>query len=383
VKSAERYSVEPLSEELGRPLRVAHLEMGKHLYGGAQQVLYLLNALPNAAVESILICPQGAAVGDAARESGITVREIAYSGELDWRSVGRIGRILQTDAIDLVHVHSRRGADIWGGLAAHRARLPCIVSRRVDNPELSWIGALKYRFFVHVIAISEGIGEVLLAGGIPAEKISCVRSAVDWARFQQDADAEGLRQRFGLPKKAVVAGMAAQLIPRKGHDVLLDAMSALSSDWPDFHVLVMGKGPLAQSLQRDIDVRGLASHVHCVGFLEDLEWVMPSLDFLMHPARTEGLGVVLLQAASAGLAVIASNAGGMPEAVAHETTGLLIPPGDPTALTNAITRMLNNPTERAAFGKAGRGRMAREFSIEAMASGNLHIYQKVMLASRM
>ena len=117
-----------------------------------------------------------------------------------------------------------------------------------------------------------------------------------------------------------------------------------------------------------------------MGFVEDLEHVLPSLDFLVHPARTEGLGVVLLQAASAGIAVIACDAGGMPEAVIDEETGLLVPPGDAGALTTAIERLLAEPERAEDFGARGRDRMLASFSISAMVQGNMSVYRAVMAA---
>ena len=363
-------------------LRVAHIELGDHLYGGAQQVLYLLTALPQKEVDSLLICPRNSAVGQGARRLGIEVEEIDYHGDLDWRAVSRIRRILVRHRVGLVHVHSRRGADIWGGLAARKLRLPCILSRRVDHHERRWAVALKYRFYDQVIAISEGIRHVMMSDGVPAEAVTCVRSAVDWERFQQPADRSALALRFGLPDHAIVIGIAAQLIPRKGHDVLLDAMTALVARWPDLHLLVMGKGPLESVLKEQIRDRDLEHHIHCVGFLSDLESVLPSLAFLVHPARTEGLGVVLLQAASAGIAVIASDAGGMPEAVTDGETGVLIPSGDAKALEMAMEQLLSAPSQAAALGEAGRARMLREFSIPVMAQGNWGVYCRVIKARR-
>ena len=85
-----------------------------------------------------------------------------------------------------MHVHSRRGADIWGGLAARKLGLPCVLSRRVSiTTNVLGQFAAKYRLYDHVIAISEGIRDVLIADGLPPGKVSCVRSAVDWERFQQ------------------------------------------------------------------------------------------------------------------------------------------------------------------------------------------------------
>ena len=363
-----------------KPLRVAHVELGAHLYGGAQQVLYLLAELSKTEVRSVLICPEHSAVGEAAREAGIEVEAIPYRGDLDWRATKRMHDILVRHRVDLVHVHSRRGADIWGGLAARRSGLPCVLSRRVDNRERSWAMAIKYRLYDHVIAISEGIRNVLVADGLAPEKASCVRSAVDWERFQQPANKAGLTSRFNLPEGATVVGIAAQLIPRKGHDILLEALSTLVTSWPSLQVLVMGKGPSESAIREQIRARNLTQHVHIVGFVADLESVLPSLAFLVHPARTEGLGVVLLQAASAGIAVIACDAGGMPEAVIDQQTGLLVPPGDAGALTTAMESLLSDRERAEAFGAKGRERMLASFSLSAMARGNVNVYRAVMAA---
>ena len=363
-----------------KSLCVAHIELGAHLYGGAQQVLYLLRELSKTEVRSVLVCPEYSAVGDAARETGIEVEAIPYRGDLDWRATKRIREILIRYQVDLVHVHSRRGADIWGGLAARKIGVPCVLSRRVDNHERAWVVAAKYRLFDHVIAISEGIRDVLISDGLAPGKVSCVRSAVDWERFQQPADKAGLVTRFDLSDEAKVIGIAAQLIPRKGHDVLLEALSGLVQRWPTLQVLVMGKGPSESAIREQTRTLDLSRHVQLVGFVEDLEHVLPSLDFLVHPARTEGLGVVLLQAASAGIAVIACDAGGMPEAVIDQQTGLLVTPGDARALTTAIESLLADPGRAEAYGAKGRERMLASFSISAMAQGNVNVYRTVMAA---
>ena len=363
-----------------KPLCVAHIELGEHLYGGAQQVLYLLGELSKTEFRSVLICPERSAVGEAARAAGIEVEAIPYRGDLDWRAAKRIAEILTRHQVDLVHVHSRRGADVWGGLAARKLGLPCVLSRRVDNRERAWAVAAKYRLYDHVIAISEGIRDVLIADGLPRGKVSCVRSAVDWERFQKPADKAGLVSRFHLHDDATVIGIAAQLIPRKGHDVLLEALSGLVARWPNLRVLVMGKGPSESAIREQIRTLNLGRQVQLVGFVEDLEHVLPSLDFLVHPARTEGLGVVLLQAASAGIAVIACDAGGMPEAVIDQETGLLVPPGDVAALMTAIERLLSEPERAEAFGAKGRERMLASFSTLAMAQGNVSVYRAVMAA---
>ena len=203
---------------------------------------------------------------------------------------------------------------------------------------------------------------------------------MDWERFQRPADKAGLVSPFDLPEDATVIGIAVQLILCKGHDVLLDALSDLVVRWPNLHLLVMGKGPSESAISEQIYNLDLIRHVQLVGFVDDLKRVLPSLAFLMHPARTEGLGVVLLQAASAGIAVVACDAGAMPLAVISQETGILVPPGDVGTLMTAMESLLSDPERAEAYGARGRDRMLASFPIAAMAQGNANEYRELMAA---
>ena len=114
------------------------------------------------------------------------------------------------------------------------------------------------------------------------------------------------------------------------------------------------------------------------GFRDDLERILPCLDLLIHPALMEGLGVSLLQAAAAGVPVVGTRAGGIPEAMTDGVTGLLIRPGDPEAIAEAAVRILSNPGLAEKMGLEGKKLAAERFSIEAMARGNLEVYRDIM-----
>jgi glycosyltransferase involved in cell wall biosynthesis len=287
-------------------------------------------------------------------------------------------RLIGETGPHLVHLHSRIGADTWGGIAARLARVPVIHTRRVDNPEPRWLVALKYRLHDRVIAISEGIGRVLLAEGLPAQKLRVVRSAVDWERYARPCARPVVAERLGVPADALLVGVVAQLIHRKGHRVLIDALPPLAAAHPDLRVVFFGQGPTESELRKAIAAAGLATVVMLAGFRDDLEEILPCLDLLVHPAIMEGLGVSLLQAASAAVPIVASRAGGIPEAVRDGENGVLVPPGDARALSAAMAALLADPERRRALGSGGRALMAREFSVDAMVDGNLKVYQELV-----
>jgi glycosyltransferase involved in cell wall biosynthesis len=356
-------------------MRILHVEAGMHLYGGARQVAYLLDGLQQMRVDSILVCPIGSAIAQAAREMGIQVYEVPLRGDHDLPFIWRLKRIIDRERPDLVHLHSRRGADILGGLAAKMAGVKSVVSRRVDNPESPFVVKWKYRLFDRVITISQAIAEVLLREGLPSEKLDCVRSAVDVEAYQGRCDRAWFRQTFGLREGDLTMAMVAQLIPRKGHQVLLQAMPGLIAAFPNLRLLIFGQGHLQGELQALIDKMGLQERVLMAGFRKDLPAILPCLDLLVHPALMEGLGIALLQAASAGLPIVAVEAGGMPEAVEDGVTGRLVPAGSVDALADALRQLLADESLRRRMGASGREKMRREFSLERMVEGNLRVYR--------
>ena len=359
-------------------MRVLHVESGRFLYGGAKQVEYLLRGLARHGVESQLACPLGSDIAQAARALGVKVHELPMGGDLDLPLVWRLLRLIRKERPDLLHLHSRRGADILGGLAARLSGTRVVVSRRVDNPESRFVVRWKYRLYDRVITISQGIAEVLLSEGLPEEKLVCVRSAVDFQAYQTACDDQRFRQAFDLEESDLVLAMVAQLIPRKGHRVMLQAMLRLQETIPRVKLLIFGRGPLQQELAQSIREMGLQEQVNLVGFYEDLPSILPCFDLLAHPALMEGLGIALLQAASAGLPVVAVNAGGMPEAVEDGVTGRLVEAGSVDELTAALEQLLADKELRLRMGQAGREKMRREFSVEIMVEGNLRVYREVL-----
>ena len=359
-------------------MKILHVETGRHLYGGPQQVIYLVSALLERGHDCTLVCPPESGVDSAARSAGIQVRNLFCAGDLDLPFAYRLTQFIQATGPDLVHCHSRRGADILGGLAASFADVPAIVSRRVDNTEMRLMAALRYRPFRKIIAISEAIAAVLRDHDVDSDRIEVIRSAVDTTRFGKPVDRDAFRKEFGLPIDATIIGAAGQLIPRKGHRYLLQAIADLRHKHAEIRLIIFGEGHLNNQLRAQAASLGLGEVVQFAGFREDLDDFMGAFDVFVHPALAEGLGVATLKAAAAGVPVIGFNAGGLPEAVVDGETGILVSPENVEELRAAIATLIDDDDLRHRMGAAGQQRMQSEFSIDTMADKHDEFYESVL-----
>ena len=382
-------------------MKILHVEAGRKMLGGANQVRALVQGLRERGVENVLVCPPGDvagmqihglrfSAGFVGQGEGAWVRlgrdgtiVLPMGGDLDFGLVRRLRAVFRSVKPDIVHVHSRRGADLFAGLACLAEGLPAVLTRRVDSPEPAIWARFKYRPYRAIVAISRAV-EAQLTGsaGLDETRIRRIPSAVNPHEFLPDRTARArLLAEFALPEDAFVAAVSAQLIKRKGHDVLLACLPELVRRHPELRVVCFGDGPLKRWLRRRVDALGLGRHVQLAGFRSNLPSLLPGVDVLVHPARREGLGVALLEAMSSGVPVVASAVGGIVDVVETEVEGLLVPPDDPAELGVALERIIGDPRLRKRIGIAGRARVQREFSVELMAKRYLDLYREILMGT--
>lgn len=350
-----------------------------NLYGGALQVHYLLRGLVEREdIQSVLVCPEGSAISEAALEYVQSLYPVRMRGDLDFPFIPRLIKIIRKEDPDIVHLHSRRGADILGGIAARVMGIPSILTRRVDNPESRWWANLKYRLYRRVITISDGIRQVLIKEGVPPGAITCIPSAVDMAAYSAPCDRSWFLKEFGLEENDLACGVVSQLIERKGHRYLLEAIPEILRAVPDVRFLLFGKGPLEEDLRVMCLRLGIEERVIFAGFRSDLERFLGCLDLLVHPALMEGLGVSLLQAAAAGVPIVSTRVGGIPEIVRDGVNGYLVPASNTSSIGEKTIKVLQDSQLRHRLGEKGREIVSENFSVDAMVNGNLAVYREVL-----
>jgi len=358
-------------------MHILHIETGKHLYGGALQVLYLLEGLKSKGCDNSLVCPSGSSIGKKSRNYADTY-EVPVRGELDPAFGFRLWRIVKKTKPDIIHVHSRRGADLWGGLAALMTKTKAVVTRRVDNPEQAWLARIKYRLYDRVIVISKGIRSVLLAEGVPAKKLIYIPSGIKVSQYKRPCEKDWFVREFALNTNNQIIGFVGQFIERKGHRYLIEAAPSIIERFPYVHFLFLGQGPLEEKLKALCREKHIWNYFSFTGFRGDIPRILPCLDLLIHPAEMEGLGVSLLQAAAAAIPIIAGGVGGVPEIVQNGVNGYLINPQSTGEIIDSTCDLLSDREKMRRFGRSGSKIVSSSFSLPKTIEGNFSVYQELL-----
>jgi len=354
-------------------VKVLHVELGQSIVGGPQQVIYLLEGLKARGIDNVLVAAAGRPLAQKLVGT-VVVREVPWGGDTDLGWFFRLLGLIRRERPNVLHLHAGPGAAL-GGLAAKLMGVPCVLSRRVDSKPRGRFSAWSYGALNdRVICISQAIFDVLARRGVRRDRLVLIRSSVKAAGWDEPAPRADFLAEFGLPADAVTIGVVAQLVPRKGHVVLLEAAQGLG---PEVRIIFFGEGAGRGELEAKVAAAGLGGVVTFAGHRDDLPRWMGNLDLVVHPATMEGLGVALLQAAAAGVPVVASAVGGIPEAVVDGLTGRLVPPRDAVALRGAIIELLADKEQRRALGRAARARVMAEFDVAAMVERHIELYREL------
>jgi len=363
----------------GARLRVLHVDSERPWRGGERQVLLLMRRQRDAGDEPRLAAPEASALAARARAEGFPVHAVPMRGAWDAASAIRLASVVRRERPHVVHWHAAR-AHALGAMAALLAPGPRrVLSRRVDFRVRGSIGSrLLYALPLDAIAaISEGVRKALLESGVPGRLIRVIPSGIDLAPFDAPFDRAAARAALGLAPDDLLAIQIAALAPHKSQTTLLQAAAALAGRVPRLRVWIAGEGPLEATLRAEHRALGLGERVRFLGFRDDVVPLLRAADLFVLSSYLEGLGTSVLDAMAAGLPVVATEVGGVPEIVRHEATGLLVRPRDPAALAAAMARLAEDPPLRARLGAGGRA-LAREFDADRTAAATRSLYQELL-----
>jgi glycosyltransferase involved in cell wall biosynthesis len=400
-------------------MQTLHVDLGRQWRGGQRQCLLLCARLARAGTGVSLVCRPRSPLWQQAQAEDVLAEPLDPVADLDPFAVARLLKLLRQRRPLIAAAHEAHALTL---LAAALRFWPdesgpppaLVYHRRVDvplgkNPLSRW----KFERVAHFICVSERIAEILRAGGIAGERISVVHSGTrgvagahgalgklagngapgryaggvtgiaGWRGGGGDEPLSiraAVREELGIGPDVVVLGTVGGLIPHKGHAVLIDALGILRAAGRSeaIQLIVVGDGPQRERLERRAASRGLGSAVRFLGERSDVELLLAAMDIYVHPSLTEGLGSSIADAFSAGVPVIASRTGGIPEIVRHGETGWLAPPGDAGFLADTIAHALDHREMMLAMAARAQALYKAELTDEAMARKTLGVYRGIV-----
>jgi glycosyltransferase involved in cell wall biosynthesis len=338
--------------------------------GGAEQlVLALARGLPELGWQTMIAVHDNDQLADAARRADVAIAR-SPSFHDDWGGARLLLpwlSFVRRRAPDLVHVHlTWPFATRVPIVAALALRVPVVLSVHSFPPfEASQRDLIIWRRLVNrtvaCLAVSDDIASKLAGrlGWDPA-RIRVVHPGVDVGRFAGATADQGLRRRLLGAQQKTLALYVGRLDHLKGVETLLTSLEGVR----ECALAIVGDGPERGKLE--LQARPLGDRVTFLGQRLDIETLMASADLLVLPSRTEGLPVVVLEAMAAGLPVVATSVGGIPEAVVDGETGLLVPPENPVALAAAIRRMSGDSLLRVHVVTGARHLVEARFAVDRM-----------------
>lgn len=371
----------------GPPLSVLQvLEKGSFTTGSVVQMFELARGLARRGHRVGVVSRPEGEVAERSREEGIPFFPLPLRHEFDLASARRLARLFEERGADVVHVHKgiAHSAALFATFFSRR-RPVLVVNRGVSFP-LDPFSALKFRVRLDaVVTVCEDIRKVVVAtGGVPPEKVHVVYAGVDLARFDPGrADGSKVREEWGI---ASGTRLVVQVGARewKGWRDLVSATAILAPGFPAFTAAIVACKDEAEKerVRAFARERGIEERVLPIGFRTDVPDVLAAADVVVDLSY-EGLGITgtIREAMALGKPVVASAAGGNPELVEHEVSGLLVPPRDPGATAAALSRLLSDADLAARLGRAARERVESGFSTDVRLDRIEALYRKLVATS--
>jgi glycosyltransferase involved in cell wall biosynthesis len=364
-----------LTEVPARPARVVFLLQDLKFGGTQRQALDLARRLDPARFQvEIWLLIGGDDLVPLAQSHGIPLVRLTRDERVGPRSILKLWQRLRSQTIDLLMLFTVV-PNIWGRLLGRLTRVPVIVGncRGGGAPRRQherWLWPLADHLLTNAGALKSQLASQCR---IPARRISVIVNGVDTDFFTPAREPHS-----GPPRVLCIARM----VPDKDHDTLIQAFQRVAATRPEAELWLVGDGPQKSCVTQLSQELGLADQVKFLPGRTDLRPLLHQACLLVLSSVYEALPNVVLEAMAAGLPVVATTVGGLPEVVSQGETGYLVPPGDAGALAAALDKVLAVPERCVALGQAGRARVERNFSFAAMVRAHERVFQSLLAAKQ-
>jgi len=373
-------------------LHVLHLS-DLAFFGGAHlQTLHLIERTPHERYRLgtlVLADLEAGSLADVLCQHGVPVilrREVRRL--TDFEGMRSTVSLLRQQAPDILHIQNGnfRSSPYLPLMARLAGVRSILVTEHSDYPQHpSLLGRIRKWLISHntnmTVAVSAAVQNVLLAQyRYPRRQVRVIRNGVDVGTIAErvvEIDKGAVRKFLGLTSDVMVIGVVANLRPEKGVTYLVEAMPTILQSVPQARLVLVGDGEKRSEIEALIHQLDLTDYVVLAGWQADVVPFLAAMDVFVLPSLFEGLGLSMLEAMAAGRPIVASGVGGILEVITDHQTGILVPPADVAALSEAIIQVLNNRELAKTLGQNARATALAEYGLDAMVQAYLDIYAEL------
>jgi len=388
----DRLYKEIASSPCGAPrndtLKVLHLVSSGGFFGAERVILNLASRQNNGEIISWVGAINNQhnphlEIIEEAKNSNFKTAVFDSCSQIDLTTISSLRKFLKVNSIDILHTHNYK-SDITGFLATRLTGVKWVATmhgwisgdsklRRYES-----LDRFVLKFADRIVCVAQKNLDMLLNTGINKRSLAVIDNGIDVMQFSSGVADQNLKKSLGLAVNDSVISIVGRLGEEKGHKVLFKAISTILPQFPVLKCLVVGDGPLMSELKELARVLGLSRHIIFTGNRKDMPEIYKFCDILVNASFTEGLPMTILEAMASQVTVIATSVGAVPNVIKNEINGLLLKPGDPDALSLALTDLLNDADKRKAFARQAYKDVIEHFSQERMAGKYLELYQGML-----
>ena len=358
-------------------MRILYVDLEREWRGGQSQALLTVRGLRALGHDAQLLSVWGSPLARRAAAAGTPVHDVAKKARRAGAAL-LLRKLPSLQNYDVLHANEPHALTAaW--LAGAQRLTHVIVSRRVAY-SLSSGGLARKRYqIVHrIVAISHFVEKSVLESGVAPEKVAVVYEGVEVPRLPTQEARQQARRRWSVTENEKLLGCIGYLLPEKGQEIAIRALSTIGTKVPRARLLLAGDGPCRAGLEALVQQLGMQDKVIFAGFVEDVTQVYAALDAFVFPSLAEPLGTSLLAAMAWGLPVLAVASGGVPEYVKDGDNGLLAAQPDPELFSAVMVRISSDESLRITLGQNARRTIGERFSAERMVENTIRVYEGVL-----
>ncbi len=367
-----------------KKINVLHLIQGLEIGGLEIMVVSLLERLDHSRYRPSICCYDSlGSLSQGLPEKGIGVHLLRRRPGIDYFYPFKLAKYLKKSKIKILHLHNPT-ALFYGTLAGRIAGTPCIIYTEHGRDfsssfKVRIANSLLCKMVNRVVVVAEhGKRYLVEHEGVDERRIFKIYNGIDSQKFGRTHSGKLIRSGLGLHDNQSIIGIVARLDPIKNHTCLIRAMKIIATRLPEAVLLIIGDGLLRTELESLTANLQLQDHIKFLGARSDIAELLSVMDVFVLSSLSEGLSLTLIEACAAAKPIVATDVGGNPEIVKHQSNGLLVPSDQPETLAKTIAEILNDKEKARLMGEFGRKKFQEEFTLNTMVKKYEHMYESCL-----